>query len=257
MTGLSSVLVDDVLLSPVLGVNPFEEALERLVYSIRLGYFSHGQRLPPERELSAQLGISRMTLRSVIRSLQETGYVTSKPGRYGGSFVIWGSPTASTPTITLTAQARATLLDAMLFRSVVEPGAAQLAAERGLTEDEQEELDARLVESQSASPGHFRGADARFHITLAALSGSPTLTKAVADVQMSLDDLLRAVPYMGHAIAHSHAQHSQIVRAVVARNGTRARSLMAEHIEATATLMRGFMSSAETEAQPSSPSHAG
>jgi DNA-binding FadR family transcriptional regulator len=236
--------MDEVILSPVRGVNPFEEALERIVYSIQLGIFGVGERLPPERELSTQLGVSRMTLRSVIRSLQETGYVNSKPGRYGGSFVVWQPPKTSEQLLALDAEKKATLLDAMLFRSVVEPGAVYLAAQRNISEAEIDELQTRLHEVSTAGPGQYRMADSRFHVTLAALSGSRSLTKAVADIQVSLDDLLRAVPYMDKAIAHSQDQHAQIARAVIAGDAARAREIMTTHIEATATLVRGFMSSA-------------
>jgi DNA-binding FadR family transcriptional regulator len=233
--------MNDVILSSVQGVNPFEEALERVLYAIQLGIFGHGQRLPPERELSIQLGVSRMTLRSVIRSLQETGYIASKPGRYGGSFVVW-EPSGHA-NIALDAAKRDLLLDAMVFRTVVEPGAVELAARREKSDAEIEELRVRLGEVSAAGPGQYRVADCRFHVTLAALSGSNSLTKAVADIQMSLDDLLRAVPYMDKAIAHAQDQHVQIAEAVIAGDAAQAKEIMTTHIEATATLVRGFMSS--------------
>jgi DNA-binding FadR family transcriptional regulator len=235
--------MDEVILSAVQGVNPFEEALERVVYAIQLGIFSHGQRLPPERELSTQLGVSRMTLRSVIRALQETGYIASKPGRYGGSFVVWEPASGSHANISLDAAKRDVLLDAMVFRMVVEPGAVELAARRHKSDAEIQELCARLDDVSSAGVGQYRVADCRFHVTLAALSGSDSLTKAVADIQMSLDDLLRAVPYMGEAIAHAQDQHVQIAEAVIAGDASAAKAIMTAHIEATATLVRGFMSS--------------
>jgi GntR family transcriptional repressor for pyruvate dehydrogenase complex len=138
----------------------------------------------------------------------------------------------------------------MLFRSVVEPGAVYLAAQRTMSDAEIDELNARLHEVRTAGPGQYRMADSRFHVTLAALSGSQSLTKAVADVQMSLDDLLRAVPYMHKAIAHSQDQHDQIAAAVIAGDATRARDTMTAHIEATATLVRGFMAACATRTQP-------
>lgn len=241
VTSPTASRMNEVILSSVQGVNPFEEALERVLYAIQLGIFGHGQRLPPERELSIQLGVSRMTLRSVIRSLQETGYIASKPGRYGGNFVVW-EPSGHA-NIALDAAKRDLLLDAMLFRTVIEPGAVELAARRKKTDAEIEELRVRLDEVSAAGPGQYRVADCRFHVTLAALSGSNSLTKAVADIQMSLDDLLRAVPYMDKAIAHAQDQHVQIAEAVIAGEAARAKEIMTTHIEATATLVRGFMSS--------------
>ena len=45
-------------------------------------------RLPAERELATRLGVSRPTLRDAIRSLAEAGYVESRRGRSGGTFVL-------------------------------------------------------------------------------------------------------------------------------------------------------------------------
>lgn len=239
-------LVDGVLLGRVRGINPFEETLERIVYSIQFGTFGHGERLPPERELATQLGVSRMTLRSVIRSLQETGYVISKPGRYGGSFVVWQPPANSNKLPAFDAEKKEALLDAMLFRSVIEPGAVYLAAQRNISQAETDELLARLQEVSTAGPGQYRMADSRFHVTLAALSGSKSLTEAVADAQLALNDLLHAVPYMDKAIAHAQDQHDQVATAVITGDAARARDVMTTHIDATATLIRGFMSSART-----------
>ena len=59
------------LLRPVREGNAFEETVERLLTVIKLGLIGPGERLPPERELSAHLGISRLTLREAIRELQQ------------------------------------------------------------------------------------------------------------------------------------------------------------------------------------------
>jgi DNA-binding FadR family transcriptional regulator len=51
------------LLRPVRQGNAFEETVERLLTVIKLGMVGPGERFPAERELAAQLGISRLTLR--------------------------------------------------------------------------------------------------------------------------------------------------------------------------------------------------
>ena len=53
----------------------------------RLGLAAPGERLPAERDLAARLGVSRVTLREALHALQEAGYVESRRGRYGGTFV--------------------------------------------------------------------------------------------------------------------------------------------------------------------------
>ncbi|NKF32077.1 GntR family transcriptional regulator, partial [Pseudomonas sp. BGM005] len=67
--------------------NALEDAVARLVQTIRLGVVAPGESLPPERELAASFGVSRDTVREAIRELADTGYLVPKRGRYGGTFV--------------------------------------------------------------------------------------------------------------------------------------------------------------------------
>src|SRR6476646_2050417 len=76
------------VLRPVRAGNGFEEALEQILQVVRLGLVPGGGRLPAERDLSELLGISRVTLREVLKVLQDQGLVESRRGRYGGTFVL-------------------------------------------------------------------------------------------------------------------------------------------------------------------------
>ncbi|MBX9718371.1 MAG: winged helix-turn-helix domain-containing protein, partial [Microbacteriaceae bacterium] len=80
-------LAHEALSRPVRGGNAFEETLARLLQLIRLGIVAPGEALAPERELAARFEVSRDTVREAIRSLAETGYLESRRGRYGGTFV--------------------------------------------------------------------------------------------------------------------------------------------------------------------------
>ena len=87
-----------------------------------------------------------------------------------------------------------------------------------------------------------RRADSRLHLAIAALGGSALVTAAAADVQMRLDELLHAIPVIGANIAHSDRQHAAIVDEILAGRVERARVEMEEHVDATAALLRGFLS---------------
>src|ERR687883_1784381 len=76
------------VLRPVRAGNGFEEALEQILQVVRLGLVPGGERLPAERELAERLGISRVTLREVLKVLQDQGLVEARRGRYGGTFVL-------------------------------------------------------------------------------------------------------------------------------------------------------------------------
>src|ERR671928_525464 len=80
-------LAGEALLRPVRPGNPFEDTVERLLQTIRLGVLQPGESLPSERELAARLGVSRDTVREAIKSLANAGYLVSRRGRYGGTFL--------------------------------------------------------------------------------------------------------------------------------------------------------------------------
>ena len=54
-----------------------------------------GERFPAERELAGLLGVSRITLREAIGDLRAAGYVESRRGRFGGTFVTYTPPAPS------------------------------------------------------------------------------------------------------------------------------------------------------------------
>lgn len=235
--------VDEIFFRPVPARNAFEETVERLMHAIKLGVVRHGERLPPERELAPRLGVSRVTLREAIRALQLAGYVEPRRGRAGGAFVTHRTkPTASERAARRVAKeiGEDALTDALRFRRVIEPGAAEQAAAK--TSDHAIELLRRRTdEAAHASAGQYRAADSRLHIAIAEMVGSPSLTTAVADVQVRLSDLLAAIPRLEPAIEHANAQHRAIVQAIAEGDGIAARVAMDEHVQATASLVHGFL----------------
>jgi DNA-binding FadR family transcriptional regulator len=228
--------------APVPVRNAFEVTVERLAQSIRLGVLVDGDRLPPERELAEMFGVSRVTLREAIKALRDAGLVESRRGRGGGTFVV--SPKAQRPRRAdqVDRSLGETLEDTLALRKVVEPGAAALAATRTLTAADRASLHRYLDEASSGAPGRRRLADTRLHMAIAALGGSASVTAVVADVQMRLDELLRAIPVIPTNIAHSDMQHASIVDAILAGQADRARVEMEEHVDGTAALLRGFLS---------------
>jgi DNA-binding FadR family transcriptional regulator len=79
--------IPDALLRPVRLGNAFEETVARLLSTIRLGVIRPGEQFLPERELAVRLGVSRDTVRDALKSLSDAGYVVSRRGRYGGTFL--------------------------------------------------------------------------------------------------------------------------------------------------------------------------
>jgi DNA-binding GntR family transcriptional regulator len=135
----------------------------------------------------------------------------------------------------------AELHDMLDYRHVIEPGAAELAARRGVKDEDKATLLARLHAVRTASAAGHRVADSRLHLAIGELSGSPSVAAAVADVQVNLDRLLRAIPVLDRNIVHSNDQHGVIVEAILAGDERGARVAMTEHVEGTSALLRGFL----------------
>lgn len=227
------------------GGNAYEETVERLLQAVRLGQVPVGGRLPTERELAGALGVSRPTLREAIKALAQSGYVESRRGRAGGTFVLppqeWRRDQRDAREVAADMGGGA-VDDALLLREVLEPGAAELAARLRPSAEAVAELRAALDLEQSADVADYRPADSRLHLAIVSLVGSASLSAVVSDNRMRINDLLDAIPLLPPNIAHSRAQHVRIVRAILSHDPGAARTLMAEHLAGTASLLRGFLS---------------
>ena len=224
------------------GGNLFESAVEQLATAIRLGVLVDGERLPPERELADRLGISRNTLREAIAALRDSGLVATHRGRGGGTVVTYTAPEPGSGPPPAPTRRGATLLDALDFRRVVEPGAAWLAASRELSADQRGWLVQSLEEAETArDDGTRRMADSRLHLAVATLSGSPMLVEAVTRAQAALGEMLRGIPVLRRNIEHSNDQHREVVEAILRGDAVTARTAMEEHCDATSALLRGLI----------------
>lgn len=253
--------------------NAFEECVERLLQSISLGLARPGEKLPPERELAAQLGVSRFTLREAIRELADAGWLESRRGRHGGTFVLDRRgvdaervPVAGRPEFH-------DLDDVLVLRQVLEVGAARAAANAVLAARTREgkggvhpsrtgkrsvtgmrappsgaaspaaqaALLGLLEECRTAAAGHYRPADSRLHLAITALAGSRSLSAAVADVRVRVNEFLDAIPLLERNIAHSNNQHDRVVRSVLAGRPDDAGQAMEEHLAGSTALLHGFL----------------
>ena len=83
--------------------------------------------------------------------------------------------------------------------------------------------------------------DSRLHLAIAEVTGSPSLTSAMADVRMRLNELLDAIPLLERNIDHSNHQHQAVIDAILADDPATARDAMQEHLAGTEALLRAFL----------------
>lgn len=235
-------LRDTVVFSPLTGPGLVEQAVRRLGEAIGLGLLEVGERLPSEADLAEHFGIAPMTLRHALAILREAGYVETRRGRGGGTFV-----TRAAPPIPVR-RARALLReltvddlrDLVDYRVAIAGASAALAAQRA----SQSELEAmrHTVEAMesAASYRQFRRADVRFHLAVASAARSPRLTAAEAAMQVEVGALMALIPHPPEALHVSNAQHRAILEALSRTEPDSARTLMEAHVRGTGDFLVGL-----------------
>lgn len=235
-------LAREVVFSPLADGALVEQTVRRLGEAIGLGLIEVGERLPSESELASRLAIAPMTLREALRILREAGYLETRRGRGGGTFVRRSLPQAPARE----AQrhlARLTvdeLSDLMDYRVAVSGSAVALAADRR-TDDDVAALGA-LVERMAALDSFrpYRRLDHRFHIAVASAARSPRLVAAETAIQTDLAKLLRLIPESAEMLHVSNEQHRALLDAIRARDGERARHVMEIHVRGTGDFLVGL-----------------
>ena len=191
-----------------------------------------GDRLPAERDLAQQIGVSRPTVRAGLRALAAMGVVQSRHG--SGTYIPAGPPMlGSEPLRFLAALHGFTGEEMYETRRILEVGAAGLAAERAtpaqltaLAEDV-----ASLFASMD-DPQRFLVHDISFHRTLAAASGNQIVASIVEMVSALYYERRRqtASRASDRDLRDAAEMHQRIYKAVRSRDSEEARRAMHEHL---------------------------
>ena len=199
---------------------------------IERGRLRPGDRLPAERDLAEQIGVSRPTVRMGLHALQAMGCVRSRHG--SGTYIPSGPPTLGTEPLSLLAAlhgfTHAQMYDA---RRILEVGAAGLAAE--FATPEQIASLAEEVASLFASmddPRRFLVHDIDFHRTVAAASGNPIIAAVIEMVSALYYQQRRetAAQASDRDLRDAAASHREIYQAIRARDSEASRRAMNEHL---------------------------
>jgi DNA-binding FadR family transcriptional regulator len=221
------------LFEPVAPTRASSAIADQIRAAIVGGRLGTGDRLPPERELAEQFGVSRVTVRDALRALEATGLVKVRVGAHGGAFV-------TAPTSALVAQAMSDMMamaavtpdEVVEARLVVELGTVTLACQRA-TEDDLEQLRGLCdhAREQLAAKKYTRELSWRFH----ALVAHAAHNGAVEGLAHSFRTTLSLHPLrVREPRARSHAltvdEHFRIYEAIERRDGEAARREMAAHL---------------------------
>jgi GntR family transcriptional repressor for pyruvate dehydrogenase complex len=196
------------------------------------GQLKPGDRLPAERDLATQIGVSRPTVRAGLRALAAMGVVQSRHG--SGTYIPDGPPVlASEPLSFLAALHGFTGTEMYEARRILEVGAAGLAAERATPDHiaTMAEEVASLFASLDA-PQVFLVHDINFHRAVAAASGNPIVASLVEMVSTLYYERRRqtAERALARDLRDAAEAHRRIYQAVRARDVEAARAAMNEHL---------------------------
>jgi DNA-binding FadR family transcriptional regulator len=222
------------LLAPVPMRNAGERIAERVVTAIALGEFEPGQRLPPERELAAILQVSRSTVRDALQKLQQAGYVTTKRGRGGGTFIRTGrGPEADAMVIRTLDPAWAELTELLDYRRLVEQLIARTAAQRRNDQDLITIRQAVHAYTNAIGRDASRLADHALHQAIARATHNARLVDLSARIRREVGLGFDAEPYAPGMRDRALRQHPALAEAVLAGDVNKAGMLAAGHFALT------------------------
>jgi DNA-binding FadR family transcriptional regulator len=228
-------LTRDVVFSPVKGSGVIEQIVRRLGEAIEFGLLESGEQLPPESEFAAKLQVSLMTLREALAELRGAGYLKTRRGRYGGTFITAQASTKlSAAQQMLPEMSVDQLRDLLDYRETIAVGTATLACERA--QDEDLELLRVLIDEMRAADNYdaWRRIDGRFHITIAAAAKSPRLIAAESEIQADLGPIFGLNARNPRVLRVIDEQHADIMKAIAAKDVAAATVAIKVHLHNTA-----------------------
>ena len=201
------------------------------------GEWLPGTKIPSENTLAANLGVSRVTIRTALQRLNSMGLVEAKQG--GGTYIKLSSEGDTLRLIKpILLQNKPDVKYFLEYRLLIEPEMAALAAERA-TDVQLEEIKKHLEKYETAVNNGNTSAilpnDSMLHYSIAKASSNPIIAKTyeiIKDIYMQ--NLAQIVADVG---AYSGVQyHRKIVDAIINRDPSNARLFMRLHLAETVEL---------------------
>lgn len=222
-------MIGPTMFAPVASKRLYEQVATQIRQLITAGEIGAGQRLPAEKELARQLGVSRPTIREAMIALEIAGLIEVRTG----SGIYISGPVESKPVVLDSGPGPFELLSARLL---IEGEIAAEVAIRATAEDLIEIRQAALhMERITAEGGNYARADQAFHIRIAAATGNSVLTGLVdtlwADMfNVMFNKLREYAEQTSEAKAKNLRDHRAIVDALSTRDALGARTAMRQHL---------------------------
>lgn len=220
----------ETLFSPIVRTAARQEAARQIREMILAGALHPGQALPSERELVAQLRVSRSVLREAIQTLVALNLLVTRQG--AGTYVTSLDPALLMQPLHFAIQLNKSTLSSLFeARAVIESAAAGLAATR-ITDDQLSRL-AEVTAGASAvvdDPEAFLLADYQIHDAVTAAAANPLLSHMCTAIATLSLDSRRLTAQSRSTRLLAREDHTRIVAALRSRDSAASRNAMASHL---------------------------
>jgi len=216
----------------------YQEIVDQIQGQVQSGKLVPGDRLPPERELADQFGVSRTAVREAIKSLAEKGLVTVEVGR--GTFICAMTSDHVVESMSmLLGDERGSLVALQAARELLEIPIARLAAIHRTSAHVLRlgEL-LRLMEVVQREPQAFIDADTDFHIELARATGNPVLEVLSQTIVALLRKHRILLTEFEQELPAALSSHRAILAAVTAGRARAAGIAMQAHLEHVSAVLQ-------------------
>ena len=220
----------------------FEEICERIREQLALGQLKPGDKLPPERDLAQQLGVSRNVLREALRSLEMAGVLRLQKGVKGGAFIREGDTSRmnvvmrdmlslGTISVRELSEARIDVLDLVVRLACTHARQPDFEAlEANVERTELATREGRLLDRVECSR--------EFYKLLAASTGNKVIAMIMDSVtEIHMRFVYAKVVSSGVAMLRLAEKRRQFLSALRARNASTATRLMRAHLESVQRML--------------------
>lgn len=217
-------------LRPAWRVRLYEQVERQLRQYIRDAQLKPGDRVPTERELAAQLAVSRGSVRQAIVSLQVQGLIEVRHG--DGMYV--RRPNAQLEPVTQLLERRRRLPEILEARATLETSLAALAAERRTDKDlESIWAGIRQMEEEIKNRGLGAEGDSAFHWAVTVAAKNEVLAHLMTVIQAPIEESrLESLGEPGRPRMSLNG-HKRIAAAIEQGNPRLAANAMKRHIKQT------------------------
>ncbi len=221
------------MFKPLRGERAFESIASQIreeIYSERL---KPEDKLPTERELARIFNASRVSVRSALLNLEQSGLLHIKKGARGGFFIReWNPKPVSDSLNTMLQLGRASIADLTEARTIVESQAAGLAAKRA-SEEDLKKIEAAIQNFKERAKENLPPAigDLNFHVCVAEAAKNPVI---LLIIQSLMDLLFRRIGSYSVSVEENRQiirHHQGILKAIRSKDEKKSQARMLDHVK--------------------------